>query len=262
MLRKISDTEFIELMKNSNNDHGALSYSRAARIIKRGSIAAIMKKPPAKPEANLGILVHELLLTPEVIDGKYMVENYKSKSRNERIASLGKIRVSKDQFDTATQMVRCIRNHKTASQWLAGTTTEITSTHTCPDYGIDIKCKLDAYRDWGNGCSIVDLKTIGTYQLQGDLRRYIVDSNYHMQAAAYLESVRINTGKTPNYILIFVETDYHVVNGAEHHGIRCCRISNSLLQEGVELWNKAKSIYADACNTGIFTDYPDELIEL
>ena len=85
MLRKISDTEFIELMKNSNNDHGALSYSRAARIIKRGSIAAIMKKPPAKPEANLGILVHELLLTPEVIDGKYMVENYKSKSRNERI---------------------------------------------------------------------------------------------------------------------------------------------------------------------------------
>jgi hypothetical protein len=262
MLGKINDAEFIRLLKDSNNNYGALSYSKASKIINRGSLAAIMKKPDPREKFNLGTLVHELLLTPEVVENKYMVENYKGKSRNEHIASLGKIRVSKDAFDTATQMVRCIRNHKTASQWLSGTTTEITSTHTCSTYNIDIKCKLDAYRDWGTGCSIVDLKTIGTYQLQGDLRRYIVDSNYHMQAAAYLESVKANTGKTASYVLIFVETDYHVVNGAEHHGIRCCRISNGLLQEGVDLWDKAKSIYADACNTGIFTDYPDELIEL
>ena len=269
--KDISEQDYKRLHSDHNKGYGALTYSAAKRMTKCTPADAIAQRLKKNDKIGIGILLHELLFTPEVVDEKYVFAPYKHYTHDRKLKEeTGKIRINEtgsDSLDQAKQMVKCIENHNTAKQWLAGTTKEAAIFYKCPVTGISIKCRLDAFRDWGDGnYSIVDLKTTSQHHMR-NIEYHIKDSLYDLQAAAFCEAVSVEFNvdlKNIHYVCVFIDSDYYVVDGQEIHSIKVVKFSqdSEIMNSGIEKWQEAKQVFSTSVDNDHFDDYPDELVIL
>ena len=261
----MTDKEYVKLGKDTNNGFGALSYTAASRGVVSPA-RAVSRDPNKIIKANFGVFMHELLFTPEVIEDRYIIEDYEP-ARRKAIKDSGKLRINrrgKDSLDMANSMIKSIKANSTAWTWLHSTHNEVVVDYTCPETGIYIKTRLDAYKeDRGNHC-IVDLKTVSENDLHDNdiLRRYIEKKEYHLQAAAFTEAIKMNTNAHPNnlhYVIVFVESEPYYRDREEWHGIKVVKIDR-LMYLGDELWQQRKREFAEGCANQHHKDYEDILL--
>lgn len=262
----MTDKEYVKLGQDSNNGYGALTYTAASRM-DVSQARAVSKDPNKIPKANFGVFMHELLFTPDIINNKYIIEDYVA-SRKTAVKESGLMRINRrgnNSLDMAQSMIKSIKANQTAWTWLHSTRNEVAVDYTCPETNLYIKARLDAYKeDNGHHC-IVDLKTASKHDIYNNdfLYRYIQKKNYHLQAAAFTEAIQINTGARPenmHYVIVFVETEPYYRDQEEWYGVKVVKI-NSLMYEGDELWQKRKLEFAESCKANYYPDYEDVLLE-
>lgn len=269
--KNMIDKDFFKLGKGSNNGRGSLTATAAINMIKSGSDArAIAKTFSASNDPTIGILLHEYMLQHELFNSKYKIKN---KSKNKDISQDtcdARIILNKEgriSLETVKGMSKSINEHKTASFWLDNTDSEVASDYKCNVFDIYIKCRMDAYRSYigvddNTYHSIIDIKTISSYHM-ADLKQYIIKNLYHVQAAAYCESIMHNCNTDISklyYIFIFIESEPCLMENKEFYGIKVVKLSPEMLYEGEELWVSAKERFANSVKADNFQDYPDELI--
>jgi len=126
---------------------------------------------------------------------------------------------------------------------------------TCPDTGLDLKCKPDGYHEYCN--TIIDVKTCQTaapaaWQSQyGPFYKY----GYHIQMAFYMyvcgiEGIKVDTAK------IFA------VESNAPHAVQCFDISQDTLRHGHAIMIDTLKLIAEAKEAGEYTTGWPDWVEL
>lgn len=171
-----------------------------------------------------GRLSHALTLEPETVDGRWVVWDGKVRRGKEweafQAANVGKDIMRGADFDPAANLAKAVRQHPTASLWLADFAAEVTVVWTDAETGIKCKCRLD-----GVGPELAfDLKTTGDSSeraMAASMLRY----SYHAQAAMYLDALAAAGQPRSQYGLIAAEK-------TAPHKVRCYTLSEAAIESG------------------------------
>lgn len=156
---------------------------------------------------DLGSLVHALCFTPKSIPEDFAIsefDSFRTKAAQEwRDAQVGKIVVTQETVDKASEMMECImtseelfflgeKDYEVAAYALIG--------------GTLVKGMIDIAPR--NGNILADLKTTSSITSLDALTRLIVNRGYHWQAALYLDLWNAATGESRDeFQFLFIETE-------------------------------------------------------
>jgi hypothetical protein len=161
------------------------------------------KNSPAKVATGAmkaGSLLDCLITTPEEMDERYVISEYKAFNSNESKTwkkeqeSSGMEVIKQDQLDAAKAQHRAIMQHDAARSLLVGSRKQVAFRHKTK-HGFDAKGLIDILPD--DGKTIVDLKTCEPRALESEraLQRHIYEWSYHIQAGGYCEGYSIASGE-------------------------------------------------------------------
>jgi exodeoxyribonuclease VIII len=158
---------------------------------------------------RLGRLIHTLVLEPELVNAQFLclpeIDRRTVKGReqyNELVSqNPDKVCIKQDEFNQAVSMATEVRSNSFVLDLLRGAKTEVTSTWTDADTGMDCKARVDAYNT--NGI-VVDLKTTIDASPKGFARK-LSAYGYDGQAAYYLKGLQENGVKAEHFVFIAVE---------------------------------------------------------
>lgn len=221
--------------------------------------AATRKETPAM---MLGTAFHAAVLQPDRFGSMYAVDPKMPKRSNEEKAAWRDWQAERprmrllDQDDMNMVMAwrEAVMGHAGArtliESALSERTTEVTIVWTCPETGVVLKARLDAFTEEFN--AIIDLKTALTVEPDA-YAKAAYDLGYHVQAAHYrsaaLDSL-LNAPPDVDFTQIAVEkSSPHIV---VNYSIR-----GAPLEAGEAETLRMKRVYAKCMETGNWPGYGD-----
>lgn len=188
---------------------------------------------PSSDSQNIGSAVHLLLLQPHLFDSHVISLDHKLDRRTKQGKEIlqeykdtSKILLDPDDVEKVHSIVNAIKENDDCADLLSKCTAfEKVFLYDYKD--IHFKSQLDAIGD----NFVLDLKTTIILNDDRSIRRQIWDYLYHFQAASYLLAA-----KKEKYYIIFARTK-------PPYSVFPIELSAQLLQEGLELFDRACDIY-------------------
>lgn len=146
-----------------------------------------------------GRLIHCALLTPSLLDEEYVF----CEPRQRKDKTDGREWVSHSVHTKAFNLTGAVSKNETFTSLLKGTHTEISAYWVCPETGLNLKGRIDAYHPTHK--YILDLKTTAKGADPMSAARTIAALGYDGQAAWYVEGLRANGLEVEQFIFAFLE---------------------------------------------------------
>lgn len=164
-------------------------------------------------------------------------------------ANSGVICLLEDEYEDVQRITEALSDHPLVTELMKNGKPEVSAFWTCPETGIQGKCRPDFLRDDG---LVIDLKT--TQDASADAFRGAIGSyKYHWQTAWYLDGLSqvLNKG-FENFVHIAVEK-------TTPYGIGVYVLDNGSIDKAREDIKILKERYADALHTGEWKTYKPEI---
>lgn len=211
--------------------------------------------PPAPtPALVFGQLFHMLALQPELFSDTFAIipsANRRTKAGKEIWCeftenSQGKILITAEEYQRATEMCTALRNAPYVNKLLDGAreqeffwTDELT--------GEECKCRTDCIPKVKNMPIIVDLKS----SAKADTESFMKDAikyGYDFQSAMYAEGVEKNTGIKHSFVFIVVEKE-------PPYSVNILQADELFMKRGYDIFRELIGIYHDCKATGDWYGY-------
>jgi hypothetical protein len=250
----------------------SLNYSTAKVILARSPLHAWIEHPrgggqtrPAKKQMDFGSILHSILLSKgakaQIIDTVYgpkhkkagqQVEDYKTDAaqaaRDEAHAN-GFIPLLPKEYERAMAAATSITVQLEKKGITLGGHTE--QAFAWVEDGVQCRGKADHVQM----PKIDELKMTDWPLTESSLRRLIRNCGYDLQAATYTAGVHTVTGEMPEFRWIFAEMN-------PPYQIRIVKPTDLLLQVGRHKWDKAREAWKKCLESGVWTAYGDDELEL
>lgn len=223
-------------------------------------LAAKLTPTEPTPEMLRGSLIHTLILEPDKFDAEYVVGEFKirrGKEYDKLVAdNAGKVAISCDELADAQAVVtafhaQCLDNPELMKLFTGGIR-ENSVYWEDKDTGILCKARPDIIT---SDSVIVDLKTARDASFDA-FQRAVVDYQYHVSAAHYLDGVGEIHGKYPTeFILVVIETK-------EPYPVAIYRLAQKAIDFGEAQVKKALERYSLAVTENVWAGYPKEIVEM
>lgn len=236
---------------------GAINNTILVKILKESPAHAkqYIDNPTEQSKAFLlGGAAHKLILEPFDFDKDYIVApeiNKRTKQgkldyENFLESANGKTVINQEIFEAIQNMERAIGRHSLANEILSRSgSRELSLVWECE--GVLAKERIDLACD----DIIVDLKTTACARPESFARAAITYS-YDQQMAFYADGYQSITGIEPTVIIIAIEKE-------PPYGISVHQMTESVLQQGRESYQKAIEIYKQCL---VFNDWPSYAEEI
>lgn len=205
------------------------------------------------PAMRLGTCIHTAVLGT----GQQFIAvegSRNAKAVKEEIAeheAKGLIVLTPHERDKVLAIAQSVRSTTKAQEAFARGQAEVSLCWEDQETGVTCRGRID----WLNPQALFDLKSTKDASKDG-FPKQAANMFYDLQAAAYMDGHRTLTGEEIPFGFIAVETEapYHCV---------VHQLPDVAIERGQALWAKAKRIYADCLNTGVWgggENYPDNEI--
>lgn len=201
--------------------------------------------PKTSDAFDVGTVTHSLILEGdesgvEVWDFPAWTTKVAKDSREESRAA-GKIPLLTKDWEQVKAMRDAVMVHPLARAAFTGHRAE--ASVFWEEDGLALKCRPDA---WKPGL-LVDLKTAASADPR-EFGRTAYNFGYHQSAAHYTDGVHAATGETLPFIFVLVEK-------TAPHLVSVVQLDDEALEAGRALNDRAKTIYRDCNETGIWPGY-------
>jgi len=219
-----------QLLSNKDYHAHAAIGSTTLKAICKTSVLHAMERP-FNPSAAmiLGTAVHTAIFEPETFVDEYLVSpkfDRRTKAGKEGYANfqemaLCKTVINDEQMSVIGSMKQSIMSHPIANTMITGGDAELSFFTTCPETGLELKCRPDYVKDG----ALIDLKTCQDASARG-FAKSCADLMYHVQAAFYLDVYNLKNGAT------FNEFYFLAVESSAPHGIGIYKLETEAIEYG------------------------------
>ena len=250
----------------SNHDYHAgpgLSKSGMDRLaISPEHYRSYLVEPREETKAlRVGSALHKLALEPDTFGDECAVAPHCDRRTKEgkaeyaafEAASAGKMILSFDEHDLASNMARSIRTRKLPAAAIgAPGEAEVSFFWKDPSLGTLCKCRPDYLRNDGY---IVDIKTTEDAR-KAHFERSAETYRYYVQAAFYLQGVEAVTGeRMKDFIFIVVEK-------SPPFAVACYYADTEMIFAGNEEVRRCLALYEECEASGDWPGYAEKIIPL
>ena len=212
--------------------------------------------PTPTDDMTFGSAVHKLVLGEGAAIRVVEADSWRTKEAKLAMKAAhetGLIPMLTHQLEAAQIVADAVRADRYAGKLLSSGVAERTLVWRDEETGVWCRAMLD----WIKGRIVVDVKTCPSAS-PDKLPRHIADLGYHIQAAHYLEGMRVlGLAEKPALLFVFVEKDPpHLVNTVQ--------LNPLALEIGAHYARLARLTYRDCMESGRWPGYSTdiELIEL
>lgn len=234
-----------------------LSSTFAKELLNTSPYEAKNSEREDSPAFAIGRAIHELTL-----EGEYKtiapldVDDFRTKDaralRDEAIEQgLTPMKVS--DLEHVEAIAAAVRKHPIAAEILSEGHAEVSAL--VEDDGLYEQVRIDWLRVDQKRPALFDLKTVAGTANPREFNRTIATYGYHIQAAMYTDVIKraLKLDVDPTYSWI-------VVSKKKPHAVSVVKASKATMQTGHLLYAKAREIYRESVETGIWRGY-DEITE-
>jgi hypothetical protein len=238
--------------------HPAVSRSYLVDILKSPAHAQAARENQGAPTKAmiLGSATHTWLLEPELFDDEFLVADIdrrtKAGKEMEAQANEAGLEILKpDEMQQIDAMIKSVNSHKSASILISKGEAEQSVFWIDEETGIQLKCRPDFRRADG---IIVDLKTCLDASPEAFVKT-ILNNNYHIQAAMYLDGLKAQNVFAENFTFIAVEKEAPFAVGVYV-------LDNDFIEIGRQQYKKALQILANCIKEKKYPAYSEDIVEL
>lgn len=239
------------------HDPKPLSSTFAKELISKSPYEAKFAERKDSPAFAIGRAIHEL-----VLEGEYKtifpcdVSDWRTKAAKELKAQAeadGLTPMKLSELEHVEAIAKAVREHPIARDLLSEGAAEVSAL--VEDDGLFEQARFDWLRVDGARPLIVDLKTVAGTANPRDFNKTIANYGYHLQAAMYADVLQraLKLDIEPGYAWI-------VVSKEKPYAVSVVKASKATMQTGYLLYAKAREIYRESVETGIWRGY-DEVTE-
>lgn len=261
MIKRMSNAEY--------HAHYALGSTGLKQLVRSAAHYQEFKlNPPEQtPQMVLGQLVHCRLLEPETFNDVFVVGEHKIRRGKEYEKCVadnpGKIIITMEQHNKSGKICDAFNEQALQNpdlRRLLEGQKELAFFWKDPVTGIECKCKPDVLTEHG---AIVDIKTTNDASFDA-FQRQVVELQYHLSAAHYLQGVNEVLTKDPTplsitlpkaFVLIAIET-------TEPYLVAIYYLSNKAIEMGSVLCEQGLRTYQKALETKVWAGYSKRLVEM
>jgi len=213
----------------------------------------------ATPAMLFGSLFHKMNLEPDKLESDVAVAPSvdrrttagKEEWNNFLDNSVGKLQVTKQDYELAVKMTEAICEHNKATELLScDGMNEKAIFSTDHDTGLLKRGKLDRIID---GVGIVDLKT--TQDASPSFIKSVINFDYHMQAAYYLDLAEEQGLDTPFFYFVCVEKE-------APYGVGVYMLPDDLIEHGRRKYKRLLNVILDCREANSWWGYDDDAVML
>lgn len=204
----------------------------------------------------IGSAFHTLLLEPELFESQFTIADIdgrtkegkflKAKYQAEKISIL-----STEEKENLDAMVNAVKANKSAMKLLKDGVPEMSIFFKDEDTEIDCKIRPDYTRKDG---LIIDIKSCIDASKE-EFEKTIINMDYYIQAAMYLDGVAQTDNASMHFIFIAVEK-------TAPFGVGVYALSNELVEAGRKKYKKALHILDNCIKNNSYPCYPDVITEV
>jgi hypothetical protein len=239
--------------------HEAVGSSGLRTIIQSSPLHYLwnLKHPSeSTPAMKLGTLIHESILEPDKFKAAIVSPDFgdlrSSKNREAKESWLqdnhGKTILKADEHMQIEGILASLSIHNTALSYLSAGKAEDSLFWIDPETKIPLKARPDFLKD---NHIMIDVKSTIDASFSG-FQKTIVNYNYHIQAALYLDgATEIYGHKFDEFVIIAIEKD-------PPYAINCFILTDETIAEGRAQYQQALKILKKCRETGIYPGYPEE----
>jgi exodeoxyribonuclease VIII len=243
--------------------HGHESISKSGLDLVARSPAHYRFRQASEPTRamEIGTAIHTAILEPARFDAEYVllkdVKDRRASEYKQAVAAHGTERVLvATEADNVIGMRESVLSNPRVTQWLAsGGAAELSLFALDPVTGVTVRIRPD-FLTTSN--SIIDLKSTVDARMHS-FSKAILNYNYHMQAAFYMDVFKWATGETADsFRFIAVEKELP-------HASMVYRLDDTAIAEGRKLYRQALDTYAKCLEADQWPAYEsgeDDLISL
>jgi len=238
--------------------HPAVSRSYLVDILKSPAHAQAAKANRGAPTKAMiiGSATHTVILEPWEFDKEFCIADIDGRTREGRnlladLKARGISPVTTEQMEMIKAMDLSVRNHKSAFRLLQTGYAEESIFWIDKETGIQCKARTDFRRDDG---IIPDLKTCLDASPEA-FQRTLLDRNYHVQAAMYLDGLNENNIVAEVFVFIAVEKEPPFAVGVYV-------LDNDFVEIGRQQYKKALQILAQCIKDKKYPAYSEDIVEL
>ena len=209
---------------------------------------------PPTPSLIFGQMFHKLALQPESFSNEFVVMPNVDRRTKEgksiwaefQESAEGKIVVTADDYQRATEMCISLRNAPFANKLLSG---EREKEFFWNDdlTGEPCKCRVDCISEINSNNIIADLKSAGDATNEHFMRDAI-NYGYDFQAGMYCDGVEKCTGKKHLFVFIVVEKE-------PPYAVNILQADELFIKRGYDVFRELIGIYHDCKTTGNWYGY-------
>lgn len=241
--------------------HESISKSGLDLILRSPAHYRFRERSEPTRAMHLGTAAHTAILEPARFTNEYVllkqVKDRRASEYKQAVEMHGAERVLvAGEADLVSGMQESVLSNKLVMNWLgAGGQAELSMFALDPETGVTVRIRPDFLTTSG---AMLDLKT--TTDARPDaFSKSILNYNYHMQAAFYMDVYKWATGEaSDSFRFIVVEKDMP-------HATMMYRLDDTAMLEGRKLYREALRVYADCLEKDQWQDYDcgvDEVIGL
>jgi len=209
-----------------------------------GSLVDCMLLEPHDYDKSFAVLPATYIAT----DGKTKPWNNRSKKCKEYRDGLfesGKMVITEPLKEKAHEVVRSIRLHPTASDWLGRGTYQVSMVWRDDDFGVICKARIDIHIEHER---LVDLK-MSHNACRSEFTRTINNYLYHVQAAMYCDAYQKLTQG------IMLPWSFIVAESEQPHGVAAYDLDEDAIMTGRAIYKKALATYKQCKELDLWPAY-------
>lgn len=169
------------------------------------------------------------------------------------VKTQGKTVISADDHKVCMAISERVNRHPAASVLFRGGMVETSMFWEDPDTGVTCKCRPDYFLP---GLAIVDVKSTSDASASG-FARSVANYEYHLQAAWYLDGVRLVMGDKAASAFIFAAFEKDAP-----HAVAFYNADAEMIELGRREYRRRLQIYADCKSRNVWPGYPAEITSL
>jgi hypothetical protein len=243
----------------------SMAEYQAYKAVSRGFLVDMLRSPAyalyrkqapekATDAMNIGTALHTKVLEPELFDDQFLVAKLDRRTSEGKAAQAEAIArnliiLKPEEMFTIDSMDSEIKAHKGAMKLLQNGDAEQTVITEMD--GVLCKIRMDYVRKEG---IIIDVKTTIDASPEAFLKT-IINYNYHIQAAFYLDVLAQTEYPSTHFAFIAVEKEAPFSVGVY-------TLDESFIELGRKKYKRALAIYKECVANNYFPAYSQELIEL